>query len=167
MTKQSILGPIDPHFLMPIDISKEGGGQVQSTHVSVGELMGFFEFAKKELSIKNKEILGNLLVELTNGIHPLRIGKIWRSRSQIRELAEKLLKDNIKQRSKRKNIIEFLCSDSGSHDYTINRREAERLGLNIEKPSYEFYKKNQRFLFVRNDTRIFSRSYSCWRTTCK
>ena len=32
-------------------------------------------------------------------------------------------------------IIKFLCSESGSHDYSILRQEAkESLGLDIEKP---------------------------------
>jgi len=38
-----------------------------------------------------------------------------------------------------KAIIDFLCADSGSHDYTMNRREAEALGLTIEKPSANLY----------------------------
>ena len=38
-----------------------------------------------------------------------------------------------------KEIIDFLCAESGSHDYTINRREARELGLAIENPSMEFY----------------------------
>ncbi len=37
--------------------------------------------------------------------------------------------------------MDFLCADSGSHDYTINRREAETLGLPVEKPSADFYEK--------------------------
>jgi hypothetical protein len=37
-------------------------------------------------------------------------------------------------------IIDFLCSESGSHDYTINRREArDSLGLRIDKPNDELY----------------------------
>ena len=32
-----------------------------------------------------------------------------------------------------------LCSDSGSHDYTINRTEARELGLHVESPSQEVY----------------------------
>jgi hypothetical protein len=39
-------------------------------------------------------------------------------------------------------IISFLCSDSGSHDYAIYRNEArDELGLSIEKPDDEQYKK--------------------------
>ena len=36
-------------------------------------------------------------------------------------------------------IVEFLCSASGSHDYTINRREASTLGLSVEKCSEALY----------------------------
>lgn len=36
-------------------------------------------------------------------------------------------------------IISFLCSESGSHDHSINRREARSMGLVIENPSEEFY----------------------------
>lgn len=38
-----------------------------------------------------------------------------------------------------KRIISVLCSESGSHDYTINRREASDLGLTIDKPNDELY----------------------------
>ena len=42
--------------------------------------------------------------------------------------------------SKKTNqIIQFLCSESGSHDYTINRREAAELGLAVEKCSEHLY----------------------------
>jgi hypothetical protein len=46
----------------------------------------------------------------------------------------------VKQPTKVKKIIDFLCADSGSHDYTMNRREADELGLRIEKPTADFYR---------------------------
>ena len=55
-------------------------------------------------------------------------------------IASKLLKNQVDDQEKVSKIIDFLCSDSGSHDYTINRREAQtELGLNIEKPTTEQY----------------------------
>lgn len=46
---------------------------------------------------------------------------------------------NIDQ-EKEEAIIKFLCSESGSHDYSIRRTEAsESLGLPIEKPSMDLY----------------------------
>lgn len=68
------------------------------------------------------------------------LGQIFRSRQQIRTLAEKLLARSTKDKDKVKAIVDFLCSESGSHDYTINRREARSLGLDIEKPSEVFYR---------------------------
>jgi len=46
----------------------------------------------------------------------------------------------VQDEGKQKEIIQLLCSDSGSHDYTINRRQAASLGLNVEKPSAALYK---------------------------
>jgi hypothetical protein len=87
-------------------------------------------------------------------LHPLVLGEALRSRSQIRFLARKLLKTqfpnaegdwltnftNYSERQKVKEIIDFLCADSGSRDYTINRREAAAMGLAVEKPSAELYR---------------------------
>ena len=78
-------------------------------------------------------------MDLSNKIHPLVLGEIFRSRAQIRFLAGKLIQGQVTDAKKKKAIIDFLSADAGSHDYTINRREAEALGLKIEKPSQEFY----------------------------
>ena len=40
-------------------------------------------------------------------------------------MAEKLLQNQVTDPEKMKKIIDFLCSESGSHDYTINRREVQ------------------------------------------
>ena len=130
MTDQAVLGPIDPslnHALGPIN--KHG----HTMPVSVEAFNGYFDIARNYLSIKKEEILGNLLSEISKQIHPLTIGDVSRSRTQIRNLADKLLSTHIKVKSTRNKIIEFLCSESGTHDYTLNRKEAESLGLNIEK----------------------------------
>ena len=48
-----------------------------------------------------------------------------------------LLKIN---KEKTDTIIKFLCSESGSHDYSIRRDEAiNNLGINVEKPTMELY----------------------------
>lgn len=83
--------------------------------------------------------MARILTDLSNKVHPLVLGAIFRSRSQIQSLAKELLTGQVKDAVKRKKIIDFLCSESGSHDYTINRREAKALGLNVEKPSDKLY----------------------------
>ena len=55
-------------------------------------------------------------------------------------LGQRLLSIHMTSQEDIDNILDFLCSESGSHDYTINRREArESLGLPIETPSWDFY----------------------------
>ena len=55
-------------------------------------------------------------------------------------LARKLLPRQLNDEDKIKAVLEFLTSESGSHDYTINRREArDELGLKIDNPDDEEY----------------------------
>ena len=142
MTKQATLGPIDPSLNTPLNPQNP---QVPNNPqarlpVSVESIKGYFELAKKDLQIKDTQSIANILIGLSNQVHPLVLGDVYRSRTQIQMLARKLLLKQIKDKKQIDKIIAFLCSDSGSHDYTIYRREAkEELGLNIEKPNDAFY----------------------------
>jgi hypothetical protein len=143
MTKQATLGPIDPSLNSPLNPQNPQfpSNPQARVPVSVESIKGYFELAKKDLQIKNAESIGNILINLSNQVHPLVLGDVYRSRTQIQMLARKLLSKQIKSEDQIKKIISFLCSESGSHDYTIYRREAkEELGLNIEKPDDNFYK---------------------------
>lgn len=137
MTKQAVLGPIDPSIDHPLNPVVPTMPQVKAP-VSVEAVRGYLD-AANELGIRDGKDLAQLLVDLSNKVHPLVLGQIFRSKSQIRFLAKKLLKRQVKDDEKMKEIIDFLCAESGSHDYTINRREARELGLEIENPSMEFY----------------------------
>lgn len=140
MTKQATLGPIDPSINTPLN-PQIPNNPIATMPVSVEAVKGYLEFAKEELSIKDDIALANILIKLSDTVHPLVLGNVYRSRAQIKMLAEKLLINQVTDSTKIKQIIDFLCSDSGSHDYTINRREAKNtLGLNIIKPDEELYK---------------------------
>lgn len=52
-------------------------------------------------------------------------------------LARKLLA--VAPKTDTDKVLGFLCSESGSHDYTVNRGEALEFGLAIEKPSESLY----------------------------
>ncbi|WP_411330908.1 SDH family Clp fold serine proteinase [Desulfovibrio desulfuricans] len=138
MTKQATLGPIDPSVGGPYNPTINNGGQNVPLPVSVEDVAGFFELATNEM--KEDADMRLAFQSLVNNIHPLALGRVARSRSQIKKLASKLLKIHMNDQEQIDKIIEFLCSESGSHDYTINRREAENdLGLPIERPSEELY----------------------------
>lgn len=140
MTKQATLGPIDPSVNTPLNPQIPGGAPQARIPVSVEAIKGFLELAKNELNIKDEKSLAVIFNKLADMVHPLVLGEVYRARTQIQMLAEKLLKTQLTDTDKIKRIISFLCSDSGSHDYTINRREAkDNLGLNIVKPDDELY----------------------------
>jgi hypothetical protein len=138
MTKQATLGPIDPSVNTPLNPQVPGAPPNVRVPVSVEAINGFLEFVKSE-KIAKKDIC-EILNELSKQIHPLVLGEAFRARSQIRMLARKLLLKQISDESKIEKILKFLCSESGSHDYTINRKEAhDELGLIVEKPDDELY----------------------------
>lgn len=138
MTKQATLGPIDPSLNTPLNPAVP---KVDATYpVSVEAVKGYLEFAKDELGITDDNALASIFLKLSENVHPLVLGQVYRSRAQMKMLAEQLLKNQINDREQISRITSFLCSESGSHDYTINRREAkETLGLNVEKPDYSLY----------------------------
>lgn len=136
MTKQATLGPIDPSLQHPLGPQIPGASPDARAPVSVEAVNGFLEAFENN----GKKLDPKILLDLSNKVHPLVLGQIFRSRQQIRTLAERLLKRVISDKKKITGIIDFLCSDSGSHDYTINRREAVTLGLDVEKASDKLYK---------------------------
>ncbi|WP_249742514.1 SDH family Clp fold serine proteinase [Citrobacter braakii] len=140
MTKQATLGPIDPSITTALNPATLINSQEIKLPVSVEDIKGYLALATDELKISDQESLAQLLLSLSEKVHPLVLGKVYRSKSQIQMLASKLLSHQIEDPEKITKIVNFLCSDSGSHDYTISRREAENeLGLNIEKPGQELY----------------------------
>lgn len=140
MTKQATLGPIDPStngLLNPVVVINN---QQIKVPVSVEHVNGYLDMAKNDFKIKKSCDLKEVYLKLSEKIHPLSLGEVYRSKAQIQMLARKLLKNQNIEEKNIKEIIKFLCSDSGSHDYTINRKEVkDGLGLNMEKPDQALY----------------------------
>lgn len=142
MTKQATLGPIDPSVngaLNPIIKDMPIPPPYNRFPVSVEAIKGFIELAKDEVGIKDDVSLSNIFIKLATEVHPLVLGDVYRARAQIKMLAERLIKNQTDDYRKQKKIINFLTSEAGSHNYTINRREAKELGLNINIPNEEEY----------------------------
>lgn len=137
MTKQATLGPIDPSVNTPLNPQLPGGQPMANVAVNVEDLTAFIEQAREALG---NESIAPVFERLVQSVHPLVIGKAYRTRSQIRMLGERLLSNHMQNQETRDKALDFLCSESGSHDYTINRREArESLCLPVETPSQQFY----------------------------
>lgn len=144
MTKQATLGPIDPSVNTPLNPGVPGGPPDARISVSVEAINGFIELAK-EIGVESSSDRAAVLATLASHVHPLVLGEVYRTRGQIQMLARSLLSTHIKGADEEKiqKLVSFLCSESGSHDYTIYRRAArDELGLNVEHPdaAYELIK---------------------------
>lgn len=143
MTKQATLGPIDPSVNTPLNPAVPGGPPDARISVSVEAINGFIELAK-EIGIETSSDRASVLTTMAAHVHPLVLGEVYRTRGQIQMLARSLLSAHMPEEDERiQRLVSFLCSESGSHDYTIYRRAARAdLRLNIEHPdaAYELIK---------------------------
>lgn len=136
MTRQATLGPIDPSINGPLNPEIPGAPPQQRAPVSVEAINGYVAFAKKEIGIESEEAKLAVLASLSERVHPLVLGEVYRSRTQIRMLGQKLIKRQLSDDTQVQKVLDFLCSESGSHDYTIYRQEArDELGLKVERPN--------------------------------
>ncbi|MFA7435399.1 MAG: serine protease [Bacilli bacterium] len=139
MTKQATLGPIDPSLTGPLNPIIPGTNPPIKSPVSVESVKGFFALLQEQFGVNNNISKGNAYNKLCDYVNPLLLGDVYRSQKQIKMLATKLLSSHISKKRRVKRIVNFLCSDTGSHDYTISRTEGRHLGLNIESPSEKLY----------------------------
>lgn len=137
MTKQAALGPIDPSLDHPLGPSIATSNGPVRVSVSAEAVHGYLNEAKRD--IEDPAGMAAIWTDLASRIHPIVLGEVFRRRAQIRFLAGRLIQYAVPDESKRQNVIDLLCSDSGSHDYTLNRREARDLGLAVENPSAALY----------------------------
>jgi len=146
MCRYSVLGPIDPSVEHPLNPNMPDAPHVQ-TSVSVEEIRGYLNAAgeRGDLDAASR---AHIYVDLSDKVHPLVLGQIFRTEGQIRLMAKKLLRGQIRDEKVIDRIIEFLCVYSGSHDYTINWIEATELGLRIEGLSQEFYEQHTKRLLA-------------------
>ena len=157
MTKQATLGPIDPSLYTALNPRRPDGGIFP---VSVEAVKGYLEFAKNELGIQDAASLAGIFEKLSDFVHPLVLGEVYRSKAQIQMMAENLLQNQVTEPEKIKKIIDFLCIESGSHDYTINRREAKNeLGLKIVNPTAFQYGLIKKVYDDMNEELLFSKPF--------
>lgn len=141
MTRQATLGPIDPSINGPLNPQANWEGRNINVPIFIEHVNGFIEMAKEDLKIKSSYELKDIYLKLAEFVHPLSLGVAYKAKAQVKMLAEKLLKYHKIETANIPKVINFLCSESGSHDYTIYREEAkEELGLNIEKPDDKLYR---------------------------
>jgi hypothetical protein len=134
MTRMGQLSPIDPSVNSPLGpiVPVPGSmGQVTNVPVNVEDVINYIDLARKALSIKDEELLTRLYDRMSQNVHPLVLGSVYRSREQIGFLAQMLLERHMQDGEKIRRIIEILTRGRYSHDYLIGRKEAKDIQLPI------------------------------------
>jgi hypothetical protein len=154
MTKMAELSPIDPSVANPFNPSVIPPGPIppnipaqqlaqSKIPISVEDVAAYFRLATERAGLSTPETKFGALQQLTNVVHPLALGNVERSHTQIRALAKKLLglHMNLKDPEEQKRcsqIVDTLTEKLYSHQHLIPRREAKDIiGLKIRYASSE------------------------------
>ncbi len=134
------LSPVDPSITSPFNPSVPGQGQQRALlPVSVEDVVGYLDLARKEAKVDSESALAQIFQQLSSNVHPLALGSVYRAREQIGLLARTLLSFHMhktKDKKKIDKIISILTKERFSHDYIISRREAkEIIGLKVSELS--------------------------------
>jgi hypothetical protein len=137
MGKLGQLSPVDPSVTSPHNPQAPGQqqpGPLSVLPISVEDVLGYLELARKEANLAGEAPLTTIFHDLTERVHPLALGSVYRARQQIRMLSKKLLQFHMPPESERDmdRIVTTLTRELYSHDYIIGRKEAkEGVGLNV------------------------------------
>jgi len=132
------LSPVDPSLASPYNPQAPGQmqpGAVPILPVSVEDVIGYLHLAQEEAGIKGDEGISKIMVVLSEKVHPMALGAVYRSREQMQLLATKLLAAHEKDQAKIRKMVDTLTKELPSHQYLISRREAKELGLKVSEPS--------------------------------
>jgi len=123
------LSPIDPSVASPFNpLAPSIPGQpgpVTLLPVSVEDMAGFLDLAKKEVGLRSDESMVEVLKILAEKVHPLALGAVYRAREQNRELASRLLKRHMDDQARVDFIVDKLTRELPTHSYLIGRNEAK------------------------------------------
>lgn len=125
MSPMAALSPVDPQ----LQVKHEGSKEVIAAGVE--DIYGYYDLLKDILDLDNAGRTEGLKL-LSTRIHPEILGKCTRVRKEIRIVATNLLKLHMDDEEVIENIVKQLIEDLPSHQYIVNRKEAQRIGLKVE-----------------------------------
>ena len=129
--RHGLLSPIDPSVNSPYNPpAPQGTGKPGALlPVSVEDVAGFIDLAKKEFGLSGGVGSSEILQILAEKVHPLALGAVYRARTQSNSLAKRLLQMHEKDDERIKRIVSKLTDELPTHSYLIGRKEAEEIGL--------------------------------------
>jgi hypothetical protein len=105
--------------------------------ISVEDVNAYKDLARR-FGVKPEDpaLSAQVFMGLVSKVDPLALGNVERNYNQIRKLAEDHLRLHLAggpdAKERVKGIVETLTERLYSHGHLINRREAEKIGLNVE-----------------------------------
>lgn len=120
------LSPIDPTTTNPFN-PVDGRGRPKP--ISVEDVASYFKLARdkdKGVGLTTEEHILKVFEKLSSEIHPLALGNVNRAHSQIRMIAEKLLRLHLTRKEDEeliKRAVRVLVEELYSHAHVINRDE--------------------------------------------
>lgn len=120
------LSPIDPQLQVRLAEKKE------VVTASVEDIYGYYSLVKDILDLDAPGRAEALKV-LAGRIGPEILGKVSRTRKEIRVIATNLLRLHLKDEDRIQKIVFSLVEDLPSHQYMINRNEAIAIGLPVKQ----------------------------------
>lgn len=132
MSPLSSLSPVDPQINLPNPEQKENQPILR---FSVEDVAGYYKLLDKLQITDEKKV--EALKFLTEKIHPALLGQIERVRALIQVIADRIIKANSIDETRKALIIKKLTEDIPSHNYWITRAEAIEIGLPVEKADPE------------------------------
>lgn len=127
MGKHGLLSPIDPSVASPFNPPAPGSqqaGKVSLLPVSVEDMIGFLDLARKEIGLKTDDSMIEVLNILADKVHPLALGAVYRAREQNSSLVKRLLLSHCDNEAKVNRIVAKLTQELSTHNYLIGRKEA-------------------------------------------
>lgn len=141
MGRHGLLSPIDPSVNSPFNPPAPGiqqPGGVSLLPVSVEDMIGFLDLARREIGLKGKDSMVSVLNTLADKVHPLALGAVYRAREETSSLAKRLLLIHSSDQAKIDRIVARLTKELPTHNYLIGRKEALKdIELHINEPSEE------------------------------
>jgi len=141
MGRHGLLSPVDPSVASPFNPPAPGAqqsGHVSLLPVSVEDMIGFLDLARKEIGLKADDSMVAVLNILANKVHPLALGAVYRAREQSSSLAKRLLLVHSSDEARINRIVAKLTQELPTHNYLIGRKEAlNDIEIDIIEPSRE------------------------------
>ncbi len=148
MTKMAELSPVDPNVTSVFNPPDENNHLIKQP-INVEDVYSFITIAKEVVGLKTDDALVKVFTDLTEHIHPLAVGSIYRTHALIRSIARSLLTIHMDSREEYKisEIINSLTEKLHSHSYMITRRQAKEIiklpvdycNEDLEKKVWELY----------------------------